>query len=269
MKSPGIITLTTDFGLSDPYVGAMKGVILSINPNAIIVDISHQINAGSVFHASALLQETYPYFPETTIHVVVVDPGVGGDRRPILLKTRDYFFVGPDNGLFWPIIIRQQDTEIIHLTENKYFLPHISRTFHGRDVFAPVAAHLSTGLDPQKLGPDIDDPVPLEFPLSRQKGDALYGHIIRIDHFGNLVTNISRNDLKRFLDLNPAIIQIGNQSIQGVKKAYSEVKAGEMLALISSSDTLEIAVNLGRACDRIVCECENLIGMEIQVTCSK
>ena len=142
MKAAGVVTLITDFGLSDPYVGIMKGVILTINPHASIVDISHQIKMGHITQAAYFLLESYRFFPKGTVHIAVVDPGVGGGRRPILLETQNHFFVGPDNGLFWPIITSHQQIKIIHLTERKYFLPDVSHTFHGRDVFAPVAAYL-------------------------------------------------------------------------------------------------------------------------------
>jgi hypothetical protein len=247
----GVITLLTDFGLRDPYVGIMKGVILSINPDARIIDISHQTKPGSVYQAAGLIQEAYPFFPKGTIHVAVVDPGVGGDRRPILVKTKDHFFVGPDNGLFWPIIKTNHQTEIIHLTETKYFLSDISNTFHGRDIFAPVAAHVSLGEDPLEMGSVINNPVPLRLPTPEQKGNHLSGQVIRVDHFGNLITNIHKKDMEKLLGTKPPIIKVGKLIIRGVRSTYSEVNTGETLALIGSSGYLEIAVNQGRACDRI------------------
>jgi len=247
----GIITLLTDFGLRDSYVGIMKGVILSINPDVQIIDISHTVKAGSIIHATGLLQEAYPFFPKGTIHVAVVDPGVGGDRRPILVKTKDHLFVGPDNGLFWPIITSHHQTEIIHLTETKYFLSDISNTFHGRDIFAPVAAHVSLGEDPFEMGSVINNPVPLHLPTPEQKGNQLLGQVMRVDRFGNLITNIHKKDMEKLLGTKPPTIKIGNLIIKGVRSTYSEVNTGETLALIGSSGYLEIAVNKGRACDRI------------------
>ena len=264
MKGP-IITLTTDFGLSDPYVGIMKGVILSINPEARIVDISHQIDVGAIPHAADLILEACDFFPKGTIHVGVVDPGVGGDRRPILIKTEDYFFLGPDNGLFWPILRTHQRVEIIHLTKKEYFLPHVSHTFHGRDIFAPVAAHLSCGIDPLKMGSSITDPMPLQLPVSQQKRGGLFGQVLRVDKFGNLITNIHREDLAQFLGADQPIIKVCDLVIEGVCKTYADANEGKALALIGSSERLEIAVNLGRACDQLGVRPGGRIGMEVEV----
>ena len=288
----GIITLLTDFGLRDPYVGIMKGVILSINPDARIIDISHQTKPGSVYQAAGLLQEAYPFFPKGTIHVAVVDPGVGGDRRPILVKTKDHFFVGPDNGLFWPIITSHHQTEIIHLTETKYFLSDISNTFHGRDIFAPVAAHVSLGEDPLEMGSLINNPVPLHLPTPEQKENHLLGQVMRVDRFGNLITNIHKKDMDEFLGTAPPVntptlpsplrervgegvkkrnsytipvIKVRELIIKGMCSTYSEVNTAETLALIGSSGYLEIAVNQGRACDCIGINPEDIIGIKVEV----
>lgn len=266
MKYSGTITLTTDFGLSDPYVGIMKGVILSINPAARVIDISHLIKAGSILQAAAIIQESYTFFPKGTVHVAVVDPGVGTERRLILLETEEYFFVGPDNGIFWPIIVAHPDIEVIHLTESKYFLPNITHTFHGRDIFAPVAAHLSRGVDPRKMGHPISDPVPFKVPRPKQTGEVLSGQIIRVDHFGNLITNIHQKDLDQFSGSARPVIKIGDLVIEGVCKTYADASAGETLAMIGSSCLLEIAVNLGRACDRLGLNSEDIIGAKIEVT---
>jgi hypothetical protein len=266
MKTSGIITLTTDFGLRDPYVGVMKGVILSINPEARVIDISHQLKAGFISQASTLVQEAYPFFPEGTVHVVVVDPGVGGDRRPILIKTQNHLFVGPDNGIFWPVIRSHQHTEITHLTKSRYFLSHVSHTFHGRDVFAPVAAHLSRGVDPMEMGPIIKDPVLFDFPAPQRRGDMLLGQVMRVDRFGNLITNIQRKQFERFLGSGRPAIKAGKLGVESLSKTYGEVLAGEALALIGSSDCLEIAVNLGRACDVTGMNSEDIVGMEIEVS---
>ncbi len=266
MKRSGIITLTTDFGLGDPYVGVMKGVILSINPEIRLVDISHQIKVGDIPYAANILQESYHFFPKGTIHVAVVDPGVGGKRRPIMIGTKDYVFVGPDNGIFWPIVKAQHHVYVIHLTEKKYFLPRIiSRTFHGRDIFAPVAAHLSCGIDPLKMGRKISDPTPLTLPSVEQKGNRLLGQITRVDNFGNLITNIHKEDLLKFLEGEKAVITVGDLIIEHIKKTYSEAITGEPVALIGSSDCLEISVNLGRASDQLGINSEQIVGMEVEV----
>ncbi|NIR14345.1 MAG: SAM-dependent chlorinase/fluorinase, partial [Desulfobacterales bacterium] len=169
-----------------PYVAMMKGVILSINPGAQIVDISHQIRAGSIIQAAGLVHETFPFFPRGTVHVAVVDPGVGSERRLLGMEAGGHSFVGPDNGIFWPIIEGHKGTRIVHLTESKYFLPSISHTFHGREVFAPVAAHLSQGVSLKGMGSELSNPVKLHVPKPREGEGVLYGQITRVDNFGNL-----------------------------------------------------------------------------------
>ncbi len=265
MKISGIITLLTDFGLSDPYVAMMKGVILSINPDARLIDISHQIRAGSILQAAGLIRETYPFFPRGTVHVVVVDPGVGGNRRLIGLEAGGHFFVGPDNGIFWPLIKDHQGARIINLIETKFFLSSVSHTFHGRDNFAPAAAHLSRGVDLAKMGPRIRDPFELHFPKPKKKGEILYGQITRVDNFGNLITNIHRKDLESFLESNQPIIKVGDWVLEKLNRVYADARQGETLALLDSSDWLEIAVNLGRASDYLGIDLGDIIGTEVRV----
>jgi len=265
MKSSGLITLLTDFGLEDPYVGMMKGVMLSVNPEARIIDISHYVKAGSIARAAGIIRETYPYFPEGSVHVTVVDPGVGGKRRAIILMAQSHLFVGPDNGIFWPIINLHQDIKIIHITETKYFLPDVSDTFHGRDIFAPVAAHLSKGSDPFEMGPTINDPVKLQLPAPHQKGGTLYGEVISVDHFGNLITNIHRKEIEEFAGGGPLIIRLEDLFIEGMRGTYAECGKGEILGLFGSSGYLEIAVNLGRASDRLSLDEGEIIGLEVEV----
>ena len=266
MKVSGVITLTSDFGLTDPYVGIMKGVVLSLNPKAHIVDISHQVEAGSIFQGAVILEAACAFFPAGSIHVAVVDPGVGSNRRPIILKTETHLFVGPDNGIFWPIISSHQNMEIIHLTESRYFLPNVSCTFHGRDIFAPVAAYLSRGVDPLSMGPVITDPVSLEFPLPQQGKDVLTGQVTRVDHFGNLITNIHKIDLEQFLGSNRPVIRIGSLIISGMQKAYADAGEGQGLSLIGSSGFLEISVNAGRACDVVGLGTKELLGLECEIS---
>ena len=265
MKRSGLITLLTDFGLEDPYVGMMKGVILSVNPDARMIDISHHVKAGSITGAAGIIRETYPYFPKGTVHVAVVDPGVGGKRRAIILQTQSHLFVGPDNGIFWPIINLHQNIKFIHITETKYFLPDVSNTFHGRDIFAPVAAHLSMGADPLEMGPVISDPVKLQIPAPHQKGGILYGQVVNVDHFGNLITNIHRKEIEGFIGNSRPIIRLGDLIIEGMLKTYAEAAPGETLALIGSSDNLEIAVNLGRADDKSGLDFHGVVGIEVEV----
>jgi len=243
----GIITLTTDFGESDPYVAIMKGIILSINPDARIVDITHQLPAGSIQEGGLIIKESYKYFPSGTVHVGVVDPGVGGKRRPITVLADNHFFVGPDNGLFSPIIETQGHTDIIHLIEKRYWMHNISSTFHGRDIFAPVAAHLSLGVNPFLMGEKIENPTTLAYPLPRKNNSDLIGEIIRVDHFGNLITNITREHLSPFLKSKGLIIKIESLVLKKISTTYNDVPEGQPLALIGSSNLLEISINRGSA----------------------
>lgn len=193
MLAKPIITLTTDFGLKDPFVGLVKGVILNINPEAEIIDITHNISHHNIFEASQVISMSYRYFPPTTIHVVVVDPGVGGNRRPLLVVTEDYYFIGPDNGLFTPVYEELQSHffKVIHITASHYFLPMNGSTFHGRDVFAPAAAWLSKGLDSSKFGEQITDYVTIPSTRAKIEGGIIKGNVISIDIFGNAATNIT------------------------------------------------------------------------------
>ena len=265
MKPSGIITLTSDFGESDSYVAMMKGVILSINPNAKIIDVTHQIPARSIKEGSMIIKEFYTYFPSGTVHVGVVDPGVGGKRRPIAVLVEGYFFVGPDNGLFSTIIETHRHTDVIHLKETKYWMNSISPTFHGRDIFAPVAAHLSLGVDPFRMGEKIDNTTPLAYPLPHKNNSDLVGEIIRVDHFGNLITNITREHLSPFLSSKGLIIKIGSLILKKISTTYNDVPEGQPLALIGSSNTLEIAVNMGNAQNDLCEKCRT--GTKVTIEC--
>lgn len=204
MLAKPIITLTTDFGLKDPFVGLVKGVILNINPEAQIIDITHNISRHNIFEASQIISMSCRYFPPTTIHVVVVDPSVGGERRPLLVITEDYYFIGPDNGLFTPVYEEFQSSffKVMHLTASHYFLPMNGSTFHGRDVFAPAAAWLSKGLDVFKFGEQITDYVTIPSTRANIKGNIIKGNVISIDIFGNAITNITTGNMAQ---LNPDI----------------------------------------------------------------
>ena len=245
--SSGIITLLTDFGLEDSYVGVMKGVILGLNPGAAIVDLTHQIKQGDIHQAAHVLQQSCSFFPSGAIHVAVVDPGVGTSRKPILVKSRSQFFVGPDNGLFWPIIKADPQVLIIHLKTRKFFLPYISHTFHGRDIFAPVAGHLSLGIDPLKMGLLMENAVSIADMSPTQKGNTLFGRAVRIDHFGNVVTNIHREELARFLGNRRMVVRVAQKKIDRLLKTYAEGEHGKLMVLFGSTGHLEIAVNSGRA----------------------
>lgn len=239
-----IITLLTDFGWGDGYIGAMKGVILEINPQCLIIDVAHEISPHDVMRAAMVLGHTYHYFPQTTIHVAVVDPGVGGQRKPIVLETEHYLFVGPDNGVFDLVLKREKGIRAYKLAEKRFFLPQVSHTFHGRDIFAPAAAHLSLGTSPGEMGPTVnhDDLVALNIPIPSMETETLQGEVIYIDHFGNLITNISQEVLREFAVDDMVAIEIGGEMIKGLRSSYTEGGEGEIIALWGSGGFLEISL---------------------------
>jgi hypothetical protein len=245
-----IITLTTDFGLADSYVAAMKGVILSIVPQATLVDISHQIEPQNVREAAYVLHTALPFFPPGAVHVAVVDPGVGSARRPLAARVGDSFLVGPDNGVFtYALQSAGQPAACVHLDNRKYWLPQVSHTFHGRDIFSPVAAHLVNGVPLEALGSPIDDPVHFEVQRAQQEPDGrLRGQVIHVDRFGNLVSNIPG----AWLAGTHWMVHIAGRQIVGPSLAYADVASGQMLTLVSSDATLEVAVRDGSAAARLV-----------------
>jgi S-adenosyl-L-methionine hydrolase (adenosine-forming) len=233
-----IISLTTDFGVEDPYVGVMKGVILTVNPEATIVDLSHGIPSHDVLAGALAVLSSCEYFPANTIHVAVVDPGVGSERRPILAITEKYAFLGPDNGVFAPVLRRIKPIDTLHLTEERY---------------AAVAAHLSLGTPPEMFGRTIEDLLPLEWPLPRTiDKQRISGQVLRVDKFGNLTTNISAEDLAQSrISRWSIIIRIGNHSITRMCLSYAEAPPGEPFGIIGSSGLLEISVNQASAARRL------------------
>ncbi len=243
-----LITLLTDFGTEDEYVGVMKGVILSINPSAVIIDITHHIAAQDIVQAAYILKAAYPYFPEGTIHVVISDPGVGTPRMILAAEISDYIFLAPDNGVL--SLISDHARKIIRVENARYFLPSVSRTFHGRDIFAPIAAHLSKGLMIESLGTAIssEDIKRLDIPLPQVSEKGISGKIIMADRFGNLMSNIGAEDLK-YLGNQCLEIQFQHRTIIGLSDSYSAVKPGEALAIIGSRGYVEIAVNCGNAAE--------------------
>jgi S-adenosylmethionine hydrolase len=246
-----IITLSTDFGLEDPYVGVMKGVILGINPGVRLVDLTHALSHHRLLEAAFILNSAFPYFPPGTIHLAVVDPGVGGDRRPIVIQDKDGLWVGPDNGLFSLILKTHPGADLFYLANKVYFLENISHTFHGRDIFAPAAAHLSLGLSPLEMGKPISDPIRLDLPEPEIINNRILGQILWADHFGNLITNINEKMLSPFGAGRELRIFVGPHEIIGIRRSYALGQPGQLLALVGSSGYLEIACNLGRAADRI------------------
>jgi len=243
-----IITLTTDFGLRDPFVGIMKGVILSVNPSARVVDVTHGVPAHDVLAGAIVLQSSYSYFPKGTIHVAVVDPGVGTSRRPLLAVSDNYAFVGPDNGLLAHAFDSEQHVKVFHLAEPEYFFAPLSQTFHGRDIFAPVAAWLSHGRLPKSFGAVIDDWIQLDWPAPRRVGESLFGTVLRVDRFGNLITNISPDDLACPTSTPQAIeIDIRGRTIRQLCRSYAEAASDEPFAIVGSAGLLEIAVRQASA----------------------
>jgi S-adenosyl-L-methionine hydrolase (adenosine-forming) len=234
------ITILTDFGLKDPYVGIMKGVMLAVNPDLTLVDITHEIGPQDVREASFLVPEYYRYFPQGTVHLCVVDPTVGSARKPLLLTRDGYFFVGPDNGLFSSLLDGATAYEI---SRRQFLLETISNTFHGRDIFAPAAAHLSRGIHPAEFGPIVAKPVKLRKDLSPiTSGNTLLGQIIRFDHFGNAITNISFATLSEFLNGAPHVIELGDLTFRRVGRSYYE---GDFTCVVGSSGYLEFGLFKG------------------------
>lgn len=237
-----LITLTSDFGHKDPFVGIMKGTILNINPPARIMDITHGITPHDVSEAALVIAESYSYFPPKTIHVVVVDPEVGSGRRPILAVTDDYIFIGPDNGVFTAVFASQKETlDVRCITAEHYFLPKRGSTFHGRDVFAPVAAWLSRGVSVSNMGESITDYVTIDLPSSARTGGVIEGSVVFVDHFGNAMTNIRQEDIDSLISSNPSgrldISLSGNQAT--LRTHYLEGREKELSGVINSYGRLE------------------------------
>ena len=249
-----VITLTTDFGLDDPFVGIMKGVILNIVPDAQIIDITHNIEPQNITQAALILNATYPWFPRKTVHVVVVDPGVGSVlkakgktkktagpiiRRAMVVQSKFQTFIGPDNGVLTLGI--QPDSRVYEITNKKYFLKNVSNTFHGRDVFAPCAGWIASGIAHAKMGPRVLKPVRLDFPQPLLKETSLHGEIIHIDHFGNLTTNVSAELIHETFPPSATInVQIGKHRIEGLVTGYYQMKDNQPGAIINSWNQLEI-----------------------------
>ncbi|MBN1931421.1 MAG: SAM-dependent chlorinase/fluorinase [Desulfobacterales bacterium] len=252
-----IITLMTDFGAIDEYVAIMKGTIFSINPSVNIIDITHQIDPQDLIEAAYRIESVYKYFPiDNTIHVIVVDPGVGSDRSIIAVKMFDQIFLAPDNGVLTLLLNKAKTSTIVRVENSKYFLKSISRTFHGRDIFAPVSAHLSKGLPIERLGPTLyeNDPVRLsiQYPYISEN-DELIGYVILIDRFGNLITNIDLECFQKFcrLDMKKTPeVWIGSSKISDLAQNYQSVEPQKPLMIIGSRGYLEIAVNRGNAGSR-------------------
>jgi S-adenosyl-L-methionine hydrolase (adenosine-forming) len=243
------ITLTTDFGLRDPFVGIMKGVILSINSEARIVDLTHQVESFDVIDGALALAQSYRYFPLGTIHVVVVDPGVGSERRPIVVSTPSHHFVGPDNGVFSLIYEREASLAVRHITAGRYFLQPVSLTFHGRDVFAPIAAWLSTGLETEKLGGVITDYVRLAVAKpERVSAGVIRGAVLRVDNFGNLITNFTPMHLPAEGSFN---FLVNRARVTRLVSSFAEGHEHEVFAIAGSAGFIEIAARQSSAAEAL------------------
>ena len=247
-----VITLMTDFGIKDGNVGVMKGVIWGICPNAQISDLSHMIGAQNIREAAYVLARSVPYFPKSSIHVVVVDPGVGTQRRPMAAHIGDWFYVGPDNGTITGLLERAEQegwhADFIELDHSEYWLQKISYVFHGRDIFSPVAAHLANGVSLAKLGSPFTDPVRIEMPKPEKTEDGWRGEVTHLDHFGNISTNIRVENLGEAMKHKENIIvRLGDIEINGLVNTFGERPVGELIALIGSTGNLGIALVNGDA----------------------
>jgi S-adenosylmethionine hydrolase len=257
-----LITLLTDFGTADYFVGAMKGVILSINPDARIVDITHEIPPQDILSGAFTLSAVYQAFPAATIHVAVVDPGVGSARRPVLVDGGNQFFVGPDNGLLSFIVEREPGARVFHLTNDNYFRQPVSHTFHGRDVFAPVAAALSKGVHPEQLGTEIKDYVRLDNLKPKQSGaQTIEASIIHIDRFGNCVTNLTRDEITDEMIARGISLAVNGREITSFHRFFAEgqKESGELFAIWGSAGYLEIAALRASAAKLLNCRRGQLI----------
>ncbi len=270
-----IITLTTDFGLNDAYVAAMKGVMLGINPGATLVDICHSIRPQNIAEAAFVLGTAYPFFPRGTVHLVVVDPGVGSGRRAIILRTPSADFVAPDNGVLSYVVQQEsagepedrsslQQTglgpglEAVAITRTEFWRTPVSPTFHGRDIFAPVAARLSSGLPPAEFGEAITSVVTLPLPRPYRAADgSLVGHLLHIDNFGNLITSIKSETVMKMKQ--PVTVEVGSHRIKGLKQTYAEGRG--LIALIGSSGYMEVSLRESSACAFLNAE----VGNEVKI----
>lgn len=246
-----IVTLTTDFGLNDHFVGTMKGVILELAPEVEIVDISHAVQAFDVLDGALTISQAYAYFPAGTVHLVVVDPGVGTARRPITLTGDRHHFVAPDNGVLSMVYDREERLSVRHVTAEHYFLQPRSNTFHGRDIFSPIAAYLAKGVDPARFGEEVNDYVRLAAPRPRPVDEkTLRAVVLKVDRFGNLITNITPQDLPALFEDKPAAFRIsvaGKGQIARLCANYADGAPGEVFAILGSMGFLELATNRGSA----------------------
>jgi hypothetical protein len=258
-----MITLLTDFGEADYFVAAMKGAIYCLNRDVEIVDITHQIPPHDVYSAAFNLMCCYKEFPKWTIHLAVVDPGVGSDRRPIFIMTDEYYFIGPDNGIFSYIYQKENVNRVVHLKESHYFRPVVSNTFHGRDIFAPIAAYVARQVDWSKMGEEITDYVKFTTPTPAIVSDKLIrGHVLHVDRFGNIITNLTANELTYEKVLMGLRVRIGKHEAARLLNNFSEAGNNELFAYFGSAGFLELAVPRQNAARMV----EARRGIEVEVT---
>ncbi|HTS28616.1 MAG TPA: SAM-dependent chlorinase/fluorinase [Bryobacteraceae bacterium] len=261
MRKP-ILTLTTDFGLSDHYVGAMKGVILGICPQAHIVDISHEIAPFAISEGAFTVAQAYRCFPKSTANVVVVDPGVGSARRPILVEAAGQYFVAPDNGVLG-LVLAEQQHKVRLIANERYFRKPVSQTFHGRDIFAPVGAQLALGVRPVKFGKVIHDPIRLDFEKPRPNGRRSWvGRILKVDRFGNCITNFHEREFGELVQKG-FTLAIGMTEIERLARTYAEAKPGDLCVIAGSSGYLEVSVNQGSAARQMGCQTGSLAELTV------
>lgn len=241
------ITLTTDFGIADPFVGAMKGVIASIVPEAHIHDITHQASPFDPLDAAVTLASFYRYWPEGTIHVVVIDPGVGSSRRPLLARAGSHYFIGPDNGVLSLVFEREKEIRAWQITAEEYFIHPVSRTFHGRDIFASTAAWLARKGQPEGFGPEVSDYQRIPLPRPEIAPGKIGGVILRTDRFGNLLTNLRPEDAPQIISGSNFRLRAGNAEVTRLIETFAEGREGEPCLLVGSSGYFEICVNRGSA----------------------
>ncbi len=249
MAATNIVTLTTDFGGSDHFVGTMRGVILGVNPAANVVDLCNAVNSYDVLDGALTIAQAYRYFPADTIHMVVVDPGVGSARRPLLVTTTRHYFIAPDNGVLSLVMEQEERVTVRHITAEHYFLQPVSNTFHGRDVFAPCAGWMSKGVEPDKFGDEITDYVRFTLPRPKQASErVLKGSVLKVDKFGNLITNLTvENAPAVFAAGSQVKITVGQAVVTSIRTAYAQGQAGEVFGLLNSMGYMEITCNRGAA----------------------
>lgn len=250
MPPSRIITFTTDFGLAEHYVGAMKGVIYSIHPSAQLVDVTNSVQSFDVLDGAIAISQSYSYFPPDSIHLVVVDPGVGGARRPLVARIGQHFFVGPDNGVFSLVYDREEGISVRHITAEHYFRQPVSNTFHGRDIFAPVAAYISKGVELGKFGDEITDYVRFAAPKPKPAGaNAWKALVLKVDKFGNLITNVMPKDVPQLFEPSapPFKIAVGKAEVTKMQANYADGAQGEIFCILGSAGFLEISANRNSA----------------------